>query len=93
MGCDPQNPSTIPRSALEQAYLPLDQETLFSHEKLEKTVSYIGAGLGDTFGSRRSEFTRATFENQQTYPEVLWIKSGEPWVKPRHQSLAQGLDQ
>ena len=68
----------------------MDQETLFI---LEKIVKYVGMRFGDTFGSRRSEFARATLENQPTYPEVLWIKSDEPCVKPRHQSLDQGLEQ
>ena len=68
----------------------MDQETAFS---LGKTINYIGIDFRDTFGSRRSEVTRANLEILPPYAELLWIKSGEPWVLPRHQSLDHDLDQ
>ena len=68
----------------------MDQETAFS---LGKTGNYIGIDFRDTFGSRRSEVTRANLEILSPYPELLWVKSGEPWANPRHQRLDQGLDE
>ena len=72
-----------------QGWLSLDQDTLLC---FVKTVSYTGVGLGDAFGSRRYDNTRANLEILPPYPELLRIKSGDPWIKTRDEDLEQGLD-